>query len=175
VENLRFVLAQREHARAIDQMRIGSNVDLAARIGLGSGSTVSRIASIRERIDCGDPVVLRKLTLYCALVGDQVVGSVAVSTFPPGFWKRQFWREPKAMGLGVFGLVVFPHLQGHGYGRFLMTGVESLARSHGIRYVRLDAYSANPLSNGFYRAIGYEERAMIDLRGTGLVLYEKAV
>ncbi len=56
-----------------------------------------------------------------------------------------------------------------------MEGVEALARSHGIAYVRLDAYSANPISTGFYWAIGYDERVTINLRGCGLVLFEKRV
>jgi ribosomal protein S18 acetylase RimI-like enzyme len=56
-----------------------------------------------------------------------------------------------------------------------MEGVEQLARERGIGWVRLDAYSENPISTAFYRAIGYEERAVIDVRGVELVLFEKAV
>jgi ribosomal protein S18 acetylase RimI-like enzyme len=54
-----------------------------------------------------------------------------------------------------------------------MESIEELARSHGIPFVRLDAFTTNPFSNAFYRSIGYQKRIDIDLRGTGLTLYEK--
>ncbi len=172
---LRFEVARLEHAKAIESMRIESAADLSAKLGDGPWSGSTKIASIRERIKCADTVALRATTLFVALDDDLVVGAVAVSTYPPGFWKQQYWNSGREVGLGVFGLVVPPSLQRKGIGRFLMQGIEELARSHGIRYIRLDAFSANPNSNGFYRAIGYEERAVIDLRGVGLVLFEKSV
>ncbi len=104
-----------------------------------------------------------------------MLGSVTLSTLPPNFWKKHYWREPDTKGLGVIGLAVFPDVQRQGIGRFIMEGIEDLARSHGIPYVRLDAFTRNPFSNAFYQSIGYEARVDIELRGTGLTLYEKAV
>jgi len=175
MSDLIFELARREDAQGIDAMRAESRVDLHAKYGLGQGSGLSRLSSIRERIAAADPQELRRSTIYCATREGQPVGSVVVSTFPPGFWKRSFWTEPKAPGLGVFNLVVFPGLQRQGIGRFLMEGVERLGAEHGIPFVRLDAYVVNPVSTTFYRAIGYEERATINLRGCGLILFEKRV
>ena len=71
--------------------------------------------------------------------------------------------------------MVLPERQRQGVGSFLMAEVEQLAQEHGLPFVRLDAYERNPISNGFYQAIGYSKRAVINLRGTGLVLYEKKV
>jgi|GEM_PF-1490549 len=170
-----FELATRDHAKAIEGMRRASGAFLTEKLGPGHWSGSTRIQSIRERIHNADPDSLRRMTLFIASKGGEAVGSVAVSTFPPGFWKRHFWREPKASGLGVFNLVVYPELQGKGIGRFLMDGVEGLARDHGIPYVRLDAYTANPFSTGFYRHIGYEERAKIDVRSVRLTLFEQGV
>lgn len=156
-------------------MRQASNDDLEAKLGPGNWAGSSRIPSIRERIKQADPDRLRRSTLFVATVRDEPVGSVIVSTVPPGFWRRSYWSDPKAGGLGVFALVVHPEQQRSGVGTYVMRKVESLAKHNGIPYVRLDAYSRNPISNDFYEAIGYDRRIEINLRGTGLVLYEKRV
>ncbi|MFI5384886.1 MAG: GNAT family N-acetyltransferase [Fimbriimonadales bacterium] len=172
---LSFELARREHAKAIESMRRASADDLTLKLGPGHWSGSNRIRSIRERIDCADPEALRRTTLYVAGNEGEAVGSVAVSTFPPGFWKRSLWQEPKAVGLGVFNLVVFPEYQGMGIGRFLMEGVERLATVRNIPFVRLDAYTANPYSTDFYRHLGYDDRGSIEVRTVGLILFEKAI
>lgn len=170
-----FELARPEHAKSVDSIRLLSALALTEQLGAGHWSGSTKLASIRERIKFADPEELRRTTLYVACRDGEVVGSVTVSTYPPGFWRRAYWNDGSSLGLGVFYLVVPPALQGQGIGRFLMEGVEQLARDHGISWVRLDAYSENPISTAFYRAIGYEERAVIDVRGVGLVLFEKAV
>jgi GNAT superfamily N-acetyltransferase len=172
---LSFELAAKEHAKAIERMRRESSIDLTAKLGPGHWSGISKLRGIQERIALGDPEVLHRKTLYIACRDGEPVGSVSVSTFPPGFWIRRFWSEPRTLGLGVFDLVVFPELQGQGLGRFLMEGTEHLARDHDIRFVRLDAYASNPFSTAFYRHLQYDERTTIDLRGCGLVLFEKWV
>jgi ribosomal protein S18 acetylase RimI-like enzyme len=173
VDGLTFELAGPEHAKAVDEMRAASAQDLTDKLGQGHWSRSTKIASVRERIKCADPTNLRGTTLYIACRGNDVVGSVMVSTYPPGFWRKAYWQDGKASGLGVFYLVVPPEFQRQGIGKFLMESVEQLAKAHGIEWVRLDAYADNPISTGFYRTIGYEERAAIDLRGIGLVLFEK--
>ena len=175
MEGLTFELARPEHAKAVEAMRIASALDLTVKLGVGHWSGFTKIAAIRERIKQADPESLRKTTLYVACQGEEVVGSVMVSTYPPGFWRQTYWHSGKETGLGVFYLVVFPDFQRQGIGRFLMDEVEQLARDHQIAFVRLDAFAVNPTSTGFYRAIGYEQRCVIDLRGCGLVLFEKSV
>ncbi len=170
-----FEPARLEHAKSIEQMRWLSAEDLAARLGPGPWNSSSRLQGIKERIALGDPETLRHSTLFVACLGNEAVGSVVVSTFPPGFWKRQYWQDPSAKGLGVFNLVVQPELQRQGIGRLLMQGVEQLARTCQIPYVRLDAFAENPISTTFYRRIGYDERAEISLRGTRLILFERQV
>src|SRR5579862_3530891 len=121
-----FDLARLEDAKAIEAMRRASSEHLVATLGPGPWRGVSRLQGIRERIKLGDPEKLRHNTLYVARRDERVVGSVVVSTFPPGFWKRSYWTEPKAIGLGVFNLVVWPELQRQGIGRYLMEQIEAL-------------------------------------------------
>ena len=173
MSELRFRQAQRVDVDSIFEMRNASANSLTKLLGEGHWSGQARRQSIRVRIDCGNPDNPRKLTLYVATMNEFPVGSVCVSSFPPGFWKRQYWREPCAVALGVFHLVVHPTYQRKGIGRFLMQQVELIARSHGIDYVRLDAYSLNPVSREFYRSLGYEERHSIDVRSVALVMMEK--
>ncbi len=175
MSRLIFELGRLEHAKAIQEMRQASSDFLTQKLGLGHWTATSRLPSIKERLGLGDPVNLSRNTIFVASQNGEPVASVVVSTFPPGFWKRSYWAEPSAKGLGVFNLVVLPELQGMGLGRFVMDGVEGLAMNIECPAVRLDAYAANPYSNGFYRHIGYQERATFDLRGVGLVLYEKVL
>jgi ribosomal protein S18 acetylase RimI-like enzyme len=172
---LAFELAKPEHAYDIQSMREESSHHLTAQLGEGHWSHFTKIASVRDRIRNADPIELRSSTIFVAAHGQRAYGSVVVSTFHPGFWKKHKWEDPRAKGLGVFNLVVPPERQGSGIGRFLMEGVESLARTHRIPYVRLDAYEANPYSNAFYARLGYQNRGRIDVRGVGLNLFEKRV
>lgn len=172
---LAFALASLEHAKAIEQMRHSASEDLERKLGPGHWSGGSRLASIRERIKLADPRLLKNKTLYVALLDGIAVGSVGVGTALPGFWKKEYWQNPNARALGVFDLVVTPEFQGRSIGRFMMHHTERLAQEHSLQFVRLDAYASNPLSTGFYRHIGYEERTTINLRGCELVLFEKHV
>jgi len=173
VGELSFGVAEAEHGRAIFEMRRASSENLTEKLGPGPWSSPSRLPSIRERIALADPVWLRKKTIFVALQNGAVVGSVSVASFLPSFWKPRYWSVADATALGVFDLVVFPHLQRQGLGRYLMGGVEMEARSHGFSVVRLDAFAENPHSVGFYRHIGYDDRGEIDVRGCRLRLFEK--
>ena len=175
MEGLVFALAELSDATSIERLRNSSDSDLATKLGLPYAGDRTRLHSIKERIRLADTEFLRKTTLFVARCDGEVLGSVAVSTWPPGFWKKSYWEEPGSGALGVFGLMVLPERQRQGVGSFLMAEVEQLAQEHGLPFVRLDAYERNPISNGFYQAIGYSKRAVINLRGTGLVLYEKKV
>ena len=109
MDGLTFELARLEHAKAVKAMRIASAADLTKKLGPGYWSGSTKISSIRERIKCADPEKLRATTLYVACRNGELVGSITVSTYPPGFWRRAYWQSGKEPGLGVFNLVVFPN------------------------------------------------------------------
>ncbi len=135
-----FELAKQEHEQAIVAMRIASAEKLAVELGPGKWTGTTKIQAIRERIRNADSENLRAQTIFVACQNRETVGSVVVSTFLPSFLKGINWREPKRVALGVFNLVVHPAHQRQGIARALMTGVEGLASSHGIPFVRLDAF-----------------------------------
>lgn len=85
------------------------------------------------------------------------------------------WREPEAQSICVYDLAVAPEREGTGLGRQAMLIAEDLARSIGLKYVRLDAFAQNPRSTGFYRHIGYEDRGELLVGGVRLILFEKRV
>jgi len=175
MDELEFFLARREHAEAILRIRQEAAADLYEKLGPGPWGRGGKVESIRQRIREGDPENLRLMTLFMAANAGEPVGTVALSTVRPNFWRKKYWTEPEAKALGVFGLAIDPKFQRQGVGTFVMRETESLAEEHGIRYVRLDAYSVNPFSTTFYRNIGYDERGEIDLRELKLTLFEKAV
>ncbi len=170
-----FRPAEAGDAKAVATMRIAANEKLTRLLGPGPWTRKIHVGSIRERIRDADVETLRRSTLFVLSDGDDTLGSVIVSTYSPGFWKQMYWQEGRAHALGVFNLVVHPDVQSQGLGKRVMNEVERLAQAHSLAYVRLDAYAFNPYSVGFYRAIGYDERAQIDLRGCDLVLFEKRV
>ena len=161
--------------REIFEARKASAEHLTALLGPGPWSSKPRIETVRDRIAQSDPDLLRRKSLFAAVLDGCVVGSVAASKFHPSFWKKHLWQDPKASAIGVFDLVVHPAFQGRGYGRFLIGGIESLAPKFLCTAVRLDAFAENPRSMGFYRAIRYSDRGRIDVRGCPLQLFERVL
>lgn len=109
--SLTFELARLEHAKAIAELRDAVAADLYAKLGEGRADKKANLQTIRDRIKSPDTVNLHHRTLFVACRDGEVVGSVSLSTWPPNFWKKHYWREPGTKGLGVIGLAVFPHLQ----------------------------------------------------------------
>lgn len=171
--DLQFGIALAEDAKAVEEMRRLAAQDLTARFGQGHWSGESKLAGIRERIKLGDEETLRPSTLFVLRKDRLAVASLVLSRHMPSFWKASYWKEPKAIAVGVTNLVVHPQYQRQGLGRLIMDGAEKHSRDRRIEFMRLDAYTDNPISTNFYRALGYDERIAIDLRGTKLTLFEK--
>jgi ribosomal protein S18 acetylase RimI-like enzyme len=99
-------------------------------------------------------------TLFVARRAGRVVGAVAADARQDAAYAEVPWRggEP---ALVVHRLCVDPDAQGQGVGSALMTHVEAHAARAGYASVRLDAYSANPVSVALYRRRGYHEAGQV--------------
>lgn len=64
-------------------------------------------------------------------------------------------RSPKADEVYVEGLAVSSASRGQGIGTRLLAEVDTLARAHGKRYVRLDVADTNPRAQALYERLGY--------------------
>ncbi len=163
-----FELAKPNQARAIAEIRN------AANLVQNPNRNQATAASVRQQIRRAEPDHFTRLTVIVGCQNGTPVCEAGVSTARPNFWKRGLWAEPDAIALGVFGISVHPLFQNSGVGKQLLQFIEICAQERGYRWVRLDAYLENTVSNAFYRSAGYEKRAEISLRGSELVLYEKA-
>lgn len=81
-----------------------------------------------------------------------------VGSEPVGYCGHELTREDDsglpAMKLGQ--LYVLESHRGLGLGKRMLARVESLAREHGSRTIRLQVNKRNTSSIGFYRAMGFE-------------------
>ena len=61
----------------------------------------------------------------------------------------------------VHRLATHPSWQGQGLARQLMTFAEEYGRANDYAAIRLDAYEANPNSQGFYHKMGYTKTGYV--------------
>jgi GNAT superfamily N-acetyltransferase len=162
-------LAADADAESIRAIHAAVAEEVTSRLGQGYWSKQPKLERVREAIQKSNT------TVYVLEDDQHVIGTVTVSTKPAHFWRKRIWREPDAPALCVYGLAVLPERYRTGAGTQLMRFCESLARNVGLRYVRLDAFEANPASNGFYLSLGYEHRGSLVVGGVALSLYELAV
>jgi len=100
------------------------------------------------------------------------LGSVCLATHQEDFWPKDCWHKPGELALGIFGLCVHPSEQRKGIGTLLMLESAKLASAHNLDWLRLDTYERNLMSNAFYQKLGYSQRAVVDLNGNALAIYE---
>lgn len=163
-----YRLATRADAATVDRIQCACGAEITERLGPGHWATKSNMAGVRER--------MKTRSIY--LVFDDAGEAIATFTVgkkTPRFWPRTLWRVPDAEALGVFGLAVLPSHQRRGIGTWIMHAIEDLARDQGCRFVRLDAYEANPRSVAFYRKLGYDERGRVVVYGTPILCFEQEV
>ena len=141
--------------------------EITRRLGDGHWSLEPTRESVLTAMECR--------TVYVALLGTAPVATVTVSQTPASFWPPAVWTEPEADALCVFGLAVLPEHQRRGIGAWMMSHIEDMAADAGHRWVRLDAYTANPRAQRFYRKLGYAARGEVALAGTRLTCFEKSV
>ena len=92
---------------------------------------------------------------------------------PPDFWNQDLWEDPRANGLGIFGLNIHPDSQRYGYGSALMLHVEQVALENGVEFVRLDTYPHMTQAVNFYLKLGYNDRGRCQVAGKDLIQFEK--
>lgn len=67
------------------------------------------------------------------------------------------WHYRNGKGIIMKRLAVHPLAQGEGLAKVLCRWAESTVADMGYDHIRLDAFSANPVSNHLYNDLGYEQ------------------
>lgn len=121
-------------------------------------------------------------TLYKAILGDIIVGSIALTHDPEkepdnGNWLIHAEYDEIFV---IHVLVVHPDFLRQGVGRTMLNFAEKLAKQQKVRSIRLDVYENNIAAINVYEKMGYSFIDKVDL-GLGeygldwFCLYEKVV
>ena len=87
--------------------------------------------------------------------GDTVAASIALDDLQDEQYKKVHWRNRSDSVLVIHRLGVNPKYQGKGLGKKLCLFAEQYAKENNYKFIRLDAYAGNPVSNSMYLKLGY--------------------
>lgn len=106
------------------------------------------------------------------------INGIAALTFTINKWQDQAyltadWDYKGDEFLVIHRLCVNPDFQGKGLGKAACRFIEGLAKSQGIKSIRLDCFTKNPVSLRLYEGLGYKVRGYADWRMGRFCLMEK--
>ena len=160
----------------LEQLYHGINDHLAATINYPGWK--KGVYPVRKDAERG----IREKSLYVAISGDRIVGSMILRHEPePAYhtvkWMRELTYEEVFV---IYTFVVHPDYLGQGIGCELLTYAENLGRASKIKALRLDVYENNVPAIRLYEKCGYQYIGTVDL-GLGMYildwfkLYEKLI
>jgi ribosomal protein S18 acetylase RimI-like enzyme len=113
--------------------------------------------------------------LWVAEIDGRIAGVVAITSDPEPDYIQADWDHTEA-ALVVHRLAVDPEFRGAGVARALMLQAEDVARSQGIRAIRIDTNSENQATLRLFPGLGYRFAGEISLQmrpGLRFLCYEK--
>lgn len=87
--------------------------------------------------------------------GNKIAASIALNTIQDEQYKKIHWRHRSNAVLVIHRLGVSPDYQGNGLGKRLCLFAEKFAKDNNYKFIRLDAYAGNHVSNKLYLKLGY--------------------
>jgi GNAT superfamily N-acetyltransferase len=141
--------------------------DLTVHFGEGHWSGVRSVETLRKYLDEG--------ALYVAETDVGAVGTLRLTERKIGFYRSDWFANPNDDAFYLLDMAIDPNYQRSGIGRRAMALAEDLARSHGLKAIRLDAYGGLAGAGGFYRKCGYRLVHLGEMQGVALEYYEKLV
>lgn len=94
-------------------------------------------------------------TCYVFEIDSHIVGTITIDSNQDVQYKNVHWKYPTDTCYVIHRLGVHPSYQGRKISKTLCLYAEHLALQNQIQYIRLDAYSLNPISNNLYASLGY--------------------
>lgn len=88
---------------------------------------------------------------------DQIAASIALNNIQDEQYKQIHWKNRSDAVLVIHRLGVHPNYQGKGLGKKMCLFAESFGRKHQYKFIRLDAYAGNTVSNNLYKSLGYTQ------------------
>lgn len=139
--------------------------DLTEKHGLGHHSGWCKLPAYRNRI--------KKKLVYIGTMKDIPVVTFTLDIKKPGFVSKYAFAEPEDSFYWLTSLFVDPQFQRQGVGRKTLEYAEKLTKQANLNWLRFDAYTGPAGGGPFYEKCGFTNVSEIDVRGTGLYLFEK--
>lgn len=120
---------------------------------------------------------IQQRALFLIKNDNDYVGIITVNEDQPAEYSKIKWLSETGRNLIIHRLAIHPNWQGKGIAMKLMDFAEEYAKKNDYRSVRLDAYTANPKSNGLYEKRGYKKvgQIFIPMRELPFHCYEKVM
>jgi GNAT superfamily N-acetyltransferase len=160
-------LARGEDVQPVRRILAAAASDLTARFGIGHWSGVGSAETLRKYVEQG--------SLYVVQANDAAVGTLRLTERKPGFYRGEWFADPKALTCYLFDMAIDPPHRRRGAGRQAMRLAEELARSRGLAAIRLDAYGGPAGAGRFYEKCGFRQVYGGDFKGVALEYFEKLV
>lgn len=99
---------------------------------------------------------IKRSELYVIEIGEQVKGTVVISTFMDEEYIPIKWLTENENNIYIHRVAIHPELQGKGYAQQLMDFAEHFAIENNYSSIRLDTFSQNTRNQKFYELRGYK-------------------
>ncbi len=93
--------------------------------------------------------------LYVLLNDNTLIGCITISVVKDDVYTPVKWLSEENKHYYIHRLAIDPRFQHQGHAKTLMDFAEALAKSNGIKSVRLDTFSKNVRNQKFYEARNY--------------------
>lgn len=116
---------------------------------------------------------IKKEEMYLAVSENEILSAFVINSECDDEYKKAKWNYPDLPYIVVHRLCVNPEYQNIGLGMRAMLEVESIVRKNGIKAIRLDAFTENPIALSLYEKLGYSITGYADWRKGRFALMEK--
>lgn len=107
------------------------------------------LQTLKNDVDQGCNFVIRS--------GDKIAASIVLNDIQDEQYRNIRWKNHSNEVLVIHRLGVNPEFQGLGLGKKMCVFAEEFAKSNHYKFIRLDAYSGNEISNQMYKRLGYTQ------------------
>ncbi|MBN1214036.1 MAG: GNAT family N-acetyltransferase [Candidatus Lokiarchaeota archaeon] len=107
---------------------------------------------------------IRKKELFVLTYYDKIIGSVSLNQEQSIEWNIISWEGDIESSLLIHAMIIDPTQQGNGYGSKLLEYCENYAKNQGLKYIRLDAFTKNKISNKLYLTRDYKNLGTVIFR-----------
>jgi GNAT superfamily N-acetyltransferase len=160
-------LAQTSDVGRIRAIIAAAASELTARFGDGHWSRVRAFETLEKYGERG--------TLYVIEATGVAIGTLRLTDRKIPFYRGEWFADPKAAAGYLLDMAIEPSRQRQGHGRRAMMAIEHIARSLGMKAVRLDAYDGPAGAGAFYEKCGYRQIHRGKFNGIALEYFEKSL